>query len=664
MSTRALPHLLLIAILAMAAGACMGAQPTLKAVTLDKPPTIDGDLSDECWQSVQPVTEFVYLDSGIPPQEQTTARIAHDAKYIYVAFDCKDSQPDKITAQQVKRGGNLHSDDNVTVYLDMFSEFRNDSGCYFRVNAAGTQTHQVQSSETGKTEWVGDWDAAAKRNPGGYTVEMRIPFSILKYDEKNPRISVAFDRWHPRLQQDWVAPNLGKTVDLTRFYLWEGVQPPSMHPKPVTLLYALAGAGSGDSSVRAGADVKYALTPSLTGLLTVNPYFRDVEQEVDSVDFTYNERALGDNRLFFREGKQYFPGSGIYYTRRIRDFDAGAKLVGMVGDYQAGFMNANNFGHESNSVLELTRQFGAQKDFSIWTGGVLSQVEGADYLSTWSSADYKWRHGPTSSTDFHYTYMNTDNDGTAGHGDYSRWTIGTNNGPRKLAVLLERQDRDSDFIPYLGVSSDHNFESWGTKLEWWDSPQKGKVSFRGWGLWLQDADQVLNGEPYWNTVEPSFNLNWRNGQYLFLRHNNYHRLQFHDNYGTVEYGWGSNDLYRAGGISLNVGRRVGGSYRYYQLNQGLRLSDHLSAQVYTEYSQISAPSPYAGTNRQTILGVTYDISPEKGLLGRVIWREGKANLYMAYRQRVRAGMDAYLVYGDPNSDETKNAILLKLIRPI
>ncbi len=55
---------------------------------------------------------------------------------------------------------------------------------------------EVQSSETGKTEWIGDWNAAVKRNTDGYSVEMRIPFSILKYSSQAPNISVAFIRHH------------------------------------------------------------------------------------------------------------------------------------------------------------------------------------------------------------------------------------------------------------------------------------------------------------------------------------------------------------------------------------------------------------------------------------------------------------------------------------
>ena len=155
------------------------AGPALKAVVVEQAPVIDGDLSDACWQSVPAVTEFCYVDTGSPAAEPTTAWLAYDSENVYVAFDCKDSQPDKIVAQQTKRGGDVWRDDNVTAYFDLFSEYRGDRFSYFTVTAGGTQAHEVRSAQTVKTEWAGDWDAAAKRNPDGYSVEMRIPFSIL-----------------------------------------------------------------------------------------------------------------------------------------------------------------------------------------------------------------------------------------------------------------------------------------------------------------------------------------------------------------------------------------------------------------------------------------------------------------------------------------------------
>ena len=646
--------------------ACIGrasAGPPLKAVTVDQAPVIDGDLSDPCWQAVQPVTGFYYISTGSPGTEPTTAWIAYDQKNVYVAFDCKDSQPQSIRAQQKKRGGNLWSDDNVSVYLDLFSEYRGDRLSYFTVSAGGTQAHEVRSAETAKTEWAGDWDAAAKRNTDGYSVEMRIPFSILRYDHRNPKISVAFERNHERLDQQWLAPDLGKNCDLSKFYFWEGLRPPECRPRPVTLIYALAGAGSDDSPKRLGLDFKHSLTPSITGLLTLNPDFRNVEQQVDSVDFTYTERVLSDNRVFFQESRQYFPGSPLYYTRRIGEIDAGLKAVGMSGDYQLGFANTRRFGHESYTVAEIGRLFGANKGFSVWTGGVLSEVEGSDNLAAFFTLDYKWRHAQNRATDFHYTIMNTDDKLGSGHGDLRRFTAETDNGPRKLGFEIEHNVVDSDFQPYLGAGRDLGIKSLAGKVELWDNPQVGPISNWYASLYYSTADH-LDGSRFQKLINPSASIYWRRGRYVNLGYSDYERDQYHDQVWNVGFGWKQNDLYRCGGIGLSFGNRVGGDYRYASLSQGLHLSDHLSAQLWTEYSKIGAPSPSAGTYRQTVVSAIYDITPERGVVGRLVRREGKSNAYFAYRQKVRAGMDAYLIYGDPNAEETQDTVLLKLIWPM
>ena len=653
----------LLATLLVAACGHASAGPPLQAVVVEQAPVIDGDLSDACWQSVPAVSEFWHPDSGSPAAEQTTAWLGYDDKNVYVAFDCRDSQPDKIVAQQTKRGGNVWRDDNVTAYFDLFSEYRGDRLSYFTVTAGGTQAHEVRSSATAKTEWAGDWDAAAKRNPDGYSVEMRIPFSILRYDHRNPRISVAFERNHPRLDQDWFAPDVGKNWDLAKIYFWEGLRPPVCRPRPIVLLYALAGAGSDESPRRAGLDIKHSLTPSLTGLLTVNPDFRNVEQQVDSIDFTYTERALPDSRLFFQEGRGYFPGSVIYYTRRIGQIDSGAKVVGMAGDYQVGFANVSRFGHESYTVAEMTRQFGANKDFSIWAGSVLSEVEGVDNLTAFTTLDYKWRHAEDRATDFHYTMLNTDDKLGPGHGGMHRFTVETDNGPRKLGVEIERVIIDSDFRPYLGANQDIGLRSWGSRLELWDAPQNGPISRWSSRLYYRNAEH-LDGSRFVRVISPSVSVSWRNGRYAELDYDDYERPPYHDRTWGISYGWGRNDLYRGGGLSYTFGKRVGGDYRYVSLSQGFRLSDRLSAHVWSEYSKIGDPSPYAGTSRQTVVTATYDISPERGVSGRWIRRRAKSNVYFAYRQHVRAGMDAYLIYGDPNADETKDTVLLKLIWPM
>ncbi|MDO8587364.1 MAG: hypothetical protein Q7T82_10015 [Armatimonadota bacterium] len=86
--------------------------------------------------------------------------------------------------------------------------------------------------------------------------------------------------------------------------------------------------------------------------------------------------------------------------------------------------------------------------------------------------------------------------------------------------------------------------------------------------------------------------------------------------------------------------------------------------VLVERERIGASSPYAGTRRQVVTTWNYDLTPEKSIGGRLVRRLGKQNLYFSYRQQVRRGMDAYLIYGDPNAEESTDRISLKIVQPL
>ena len=75
----------------------------IPAVATTTPPNIDGDLLDPAWASAPKATGFLDAVSGSPADDQTTVSILYDEKYIYIAFDCKDTHPEAITARDTVR---------------------------------------------------------------------------------------------------------------------------------------------------------------------------------------------------------------------------------------------------------------------------------------------------------------------------------------------------------------------------------------------------------------------------------------------------------------------------------------------------------------------------------------------------------------------------------
>ena len=369
----------LIAILSLMLCAGMAiAQPIIKAVEADPAPVIDGDLADACWQKASSVTDFYVTEDGTSAKEPTTAWVCFDAKNLYVAFSCKDSQPDKIMAQQKKRGGSLGTDDWVGFDLDVYDN--QSTIVWFAVTAGGVQIENLATGDISKIEWKGDWDAAAKRTPEGFAVEIAVPFSILQYHTDQTSMGIGFIRRHARLNQQWWSPNVGPNCDARNFYKLEGLILPKPKTRPKVMAYGLFGTGEDLNAKRMGLDIKHSFTPSLTALLTLNPYFGDVEQQVESIDFTYNERYLSDSRPFFQEGTDYFPASGIYYTRRIKDIDAGAEVHGKVGNYGLAFMNVRKFGEEDHSIVQIGHNW--PNKANLWLAGTHSKLDGVDNLTS------------------------------------------------------------------------------------------------------------------------------------------------------------------------------------------------------------------------------------------------------------------------------------------
>ena len=630
-------------------------RPIIKGVMADTAPVIDGDLSDECWKKASSVTDFYFTPDGTAAKEPTTARICYDQKHVYAAFYCKDSQPQAIQSQQKKRGGGTYTDDCVILGIACYPT--QGHSAFFTTTAGGVQDEDFDWADVSKIEWKGDWQSAAKRVDDGYVVEMAVPFSILQYNANQTSLGLCFDRRHARLDQYWTSPNIGSTGDYTNWYLWDGLQLPKPNTRPKLMAYSVFGTGSDDSPRRMGLDVKHSLTPSLMGLFTVNPYFDDVEQQVASIDFTYNERYLPDSRPFFQEGEGYFPYNNILYTSRIGDVDAGAKLYGKIGNYSLALMNAQKFGDESHTCLQVGREFG--HDRSLYLCGVQSHIAGEDHLSTMISSGYRLIDKPNRKLKaYAYTIMA---DEPSGRGAMLETGIDSSQGPKKPQWGLYYSVVGRQYDPYLGYTPENDLRSTSAALQLYDEPSKGALSY--WNVTLSgDLTDHTDGSLYHNTIRLSTNFRWRNGSGAYASVNGANRPPYRDRRLSLETWWGQKSLYTNGYVGCSLGRLANGSYLDYYVGQGWKLRGDFSLYTGYEFSRIKPPSPEAYSAGQLISTLAYDLDSERTLAGRLVAQHGKTNFYLAYKQRVRVGMDAYVIFGDPNADSTRSSFALKLVR--
>ncbi len=200
-------------------------------------------------------------------------------------------------------------------------------------------------------------------------------------------------------------------------------------------------------------------------------------------------------------------------------------------------------------------------------------------------------------------------------------------------------------------------------LSTYDEFSSGRLQDWYAGLSFEKADR-MDGSPFTDGIDLYGNVSFRNGTGAYLDVGISRREAYRDRILTAGFWWGGRDLYRNGGLGVTLGKQAGGEYLYWRVSQGWQVNNRLSVYGSYEYGHIKEPSPDAYCARQLVASVVYDFDPERTLGGRVVSRDGKTNFYLAFKQRVRAGLDAYVILGDPNAASTRSSVTLKLVRPL
>ncbi|MBA3521436.1 MAG: carbohydrate binding family 9 domain-containing protein [Gemmatimonadales bacterium] len=370
------------------AGAVIRA-PAVRAARLAGELTVDGIPSEAAWETAGPVTDFIQLlpYEGAAATEQTEVRVLYDDDALYIGARLYDRAPDSVASQLARRDRDARSD-RFIVYLDSYHDGR--TGFFFGVNAAGTlYDGTLYNDEWDDDTWDGVWDGSAMRDSLGWTAELRIPYSQLRFQKGGDyRWGINFGREIARRnERDYLVyrPSNGSGF-VSRFLALEGMQDVTPPPRLELLPYfttraEFLGHEAADPfndgsryAAGAGADLKLGLGANLTLAATVNPDFGQVEVDPAVVNLSDVETFFEERRPFFIEGASIFDfGYGgandfwgfnwanptFLYTRRIgrtpqaeqpdadyTEVPAGtsiigaAKLSGKVGSWSLGALNA------------------------------------------------------------------------------------------------------------------------------------------------------------------------------------------------------------------------------------------------------------------------------------------------------------------------------------
>jgi hypothetical protein len=326
------------------------------ALKIDEQIAVDGFLKESAWEKAEELTDFIQFEPqrGKLASLKTVAKILYDENFLYVGFLCFDPQPEKIIARLTKRDSDLEEDDSVGVGLDTFNDKRN---CYFFfTNLLGTQ-FDGRISENGlhtDSTWDGIWKSAGQKTDFGWSAEIAIDLSCLKYKPgKNKTWGLNLGRFLPRILEKsyWTGP-LESPNKVSQFGRLQGLDLEIAKKKSQIIPHLISKIEEGKKSeIGGGLDARYAFTQAISGNLTLNPDFATVEADQEQINLTRFELNLAEKRNFFLEGSEiYQQRITLFYSRRIADVYGGAKVYGKSGRFEFSGLSAQTKKKEALGV--------------------------------------------------------------------------------------------------------------------------------------------------------------------------------------------------------------------------------------------------------------------------------------------------------------------------
>jgi sarcosine oxidase delta subunit len=150
--------------------------PSITASYLKQAPVIDGKLDEACWQSAETASHFVRVNNNGLAKEQTNAKVGYDDRFLYVGFECLESQMDKTVSVYKKDGQPVWQDDCIELFVSPFSVAEYLKYVHFGVNISGTKSVEISGEGTTQISW----EAATSKAKDRWFVEIAIPLTILK----------------------------------------------------------------------------------------------------------------------------------------------------------------------------------------------------------------------------------------------------------------------------------------------------------------------------------------------------------------------------------------------------------------------------------------------------------------------------------------------------
>ncbi len=414
---------LFIAITLVGAAHLVGGQEIASAPTQKPDPSqiprvdtrieVDGVLDEAVWQRAwtMPLDYEVSPGENTPAPVRTEVLVMHDANRVYIGFRAYDPDPKAIRAHLSDRD-QAWNDDWVGVIFDTFNDERRDY--LFVVNPFGVQMDIIEVWSSGGTPWDGIWSSAATITEWGWSAEIEIPFSTLRFQRSDGPQIWSFDaiRGYPRDTQAQMGAfprdrsNNCYLCQALKIEGFAGVSP----GRNLEIVPTVTGSRTdtredfpdgpmvnGNTDAEFGITARWGFTPNLTISATLNPDYSQVEADARQLEVNRPFAIFyPELRPFFMEGADFFRTQiNAVYTRMMREPEWGLKLTGKEGPHTIGAYVVEDAvtnliipGSESSdfTVLEngnratvLRYRYDVGNKFTL--GGILTNRDGTDYFN-------------------------------------------------------------------------------------------------------------------------------------------------------------------------------------------------------------------------------------------------------------------------------------------
>lgn len=368
----------------------------------ETPPVIDGVLDEAVWQNAAIVDNLLQLTPTeyAEPSQHTEFLLLYDDDALYVGARLYDTNPEDITALNLRQNDNIGTDDRVFIALDPFNDQR--SGYYFGVNPNSVRQDGLFQNVTERyNDWDSIYEARASRFDQGWLAEFEIPFKSISFDPTTDTWGLNFTRFKPADNERaaWVSRN--RQITPSAFGLATGLEGLrqgvglEVVPSLVSSQNKSFSTGNTESDLEPSLDVAYRLTPSLNASLTINTDFSATEVDDRQVNLTRFGLFFPEKRDFFLREADIFEFGNIgvsngavygfgpggqngrpFFSRRIGlsatgqpvDLDYGAKLSGRVGNWELGLLSIrqDDFATADADTLSVARaKLGVLQESSV-----------------------------------------------------------------------------------------------------------------------------------------------------------------------------------------------------------------------------------------------------------------------------------------------------------